>query len=164
MSTRRGAKPMGWPKRQEDGHYHCRWCNQPLTGNKQYYCSPECKERYYVSRNFDVRRFVARRDNEICAVCGLDCAALVDALNALAASHSWYGGVFKDFKRGIGIPRTEHVWEADHIVPVVEGGGECDLSNFRTLCVWCHRKETAALAARRAERRRAMPLFKEAKC
>jgi hypothetical protein len=24
-------------------------------------------------------------------------------------------------------------------VPVAEGGGECDLSNMRTLCLKCHR-------------------------
>jgi len=47
-----------------------------------------------------------------------------------------------------------HTWEADHILPVIEGGGECDLSNLRTLCLKCHRKETAALAKRRAEKRK----------
>jgi hypothetical protein len=35
-------------------------------------------------------------------------------------------------------------------VPVVEGGGECDLQNLRTLCLICHRQQTAALRARRA--------------
>lgn len=48
-----------------------------------------------------------------------------------------------------------HAWEADHIVPVVEGGGLCGLENYRTLCLACHRAETAALAARRALARRA---------
>lgn len=41
------------------------------------------------------------------------------------------------------------LWDADHIVPVVEGGGECDLSNIRTLCVNCHRAATLALRERR---------------
>ena len=48
-------------------------------------------------------------------------------------------------------------WEADHIVPVVEGGGSCGLENIRTLCIPCHRRETAALAGRRAARRRGIP-------
>ena len=46
-----------------------------------------------------------------------------------------------------------HTWEADHIIPVIEGGGECGLENYRTLCLPCHKKETAALAKRRAQRR-----------
>jgi hypothetical protein len=39
-------------------------------------------------------------------------------------------------------------WEADHIVPVVEGGGLCGLENYRTLCSVCHKKVTAALRKR----------------
>lgn len=49
---------------------------------------------------------------------------------------------------------TRRGWEMDHRVPVVEGGGSCGLENLRTLCRACHRRETAALARRRAERRR----------
>lgn len=37
-------------------------------------------------------------------------------------------------------------WEADHIVPVVEGG-DSNLENIRTLCIPCHRAATAALRA-----------------
>lgn len=46
------------------------------------------------------------------------------------------------------------IWEADHITPVVEGGGLCDEAGYRILCRPCHLAETAALAARRAESRR----------
>jgi hypothetical protein len=46
-------------------------------------------------------------------------------------------------------------WEADHIVPVVEGGGQPKtLDAYRTLCWGCHRAETKALRARLAERKR----------
>jgi hypothetical protein len=38
-------------------------------------------------------------------------------------------------------------------VPVIEGGGECDLSNLRTLCLRCHRMATLGLRLRRAEAR-----------
>lgn len=46
-------------------------------------------------------------------------------------------------------------WAADHIIPVAEGGGACALENYRTLCVPCHRRETAALRKRLADRRKA---------
>jgi 5-methylcytosine-specific restriction protein A len=43
-------------------------------------------------------------------------------------------------------------WEADHIIPLAEGGTN-ELSNYRTLCVPCHKAETRALAGRLAQRR-----------
>ena len=56
--------------------------------------------------------------------------------------------------RAAGVSRSAHRWEADHIRPVVEGGGSCGLDNLRTLCLPCHRRATAELAARRARQRR----------
>lgn len=50
---------------------------------------------------------------------------------------------------------SRRFWEADHIVPVSEGGGGCGPEGYRTLCLPCHRKETAKLAARLAAKRRA---------
>ena len=46
-------------------------------------------------------------------------------------------------------------WQADHILPVAEGGGCCSLDNFRTLCTPCHAKETAKLRRRLADRKNA---------
>lgn len=51
-------------------------------------------------------------------------------------------------------PGRRSGWDADHVVPVVEGGGECGLDNYRTLCHPCHKDATAELAARRALRKR----------
>jgi hypothetical protein len=42
------------------------------------------------------------------------------------------------------------LWDADHVLPVVEGGGECGLANMRTLCLKCHRTVTADLRKRLA--------------
>lgn len=53
----------------------------------------------------------------------------------------------------IGFDTGISFWQADHIVPVSEGGGGCDLDGFRTLCVACHKPVTAALAARTAAAR-----------
>jgi 5-methylcytosine-specific restriction endonuclease McrA len=33
-------------------------------------------------------------------------------------------------------------WDADHILPVCEGGGACELGNFQTLCKNCHKNKT----------------------
>jgi hypothetical protein len=49
-------------------------------------------------------------------------------------------------------------WNADHIVPVYEGGGGCDLDNLRTLCVVCHAGVTRRQAAARAAERRRVAL------
>jgi 5-methylcytosine-specific restriction endonuclease McrA len=85
-----------------------------------------------------VREVVFKRDGGICAKCETSTCADLDL--KLKPWRGW---------RGSG-----HRWHADHIVPVVEGGGECDLENYRTLCVTCHKQETAALRARLAEKRR----------
>lgn len=37
-------------------------------------------------------------------------------------------------------------WEADHIIPVIAGGGGCGLSNLQTLCYDCHKQKTYNLS------------------
>ncbi|GAG13619.1 unnamed protein product [marine sediment metagenome] len=77
-----------------------------------------------------VRMEVRARDNAVCAQCGTQCDGKRYANNA------------------------EHIdWEADHIVPISEGGGCCGLDNYQTLCVPCHKKESAALAGRQKGRK-----------
>lgn len=52
------------------------------------------------------------------------------------------------------VAQNGHLWEADHVVAVVEGGGACGMENLQTLCNPCHRIATAELAARRARKPR----------
>lgn len=80
-----------------------------------------------------IRAAVLERDGGICALCGVDAEP-----RKVPGELRWVGPG----------------WEADHIVPVVEGGGACGLDNFRTACIPCHKRETAALAGRRASGRR----------
>jgi hypothetical protein len=49
---------------------------------------------------------------------------------------------------GLNTRMRKSLWDADHILPVTEGGGECDLENIRTLCLRCHRLVTAQLRER----------------
>jgi hypothetical protein len=53
----------------------------------------------------------------------------------------------KEWKLNEGWRRS--FWDADHVIPVAEGGGECDLANMRTLCLKCHRAATGELRVRR---------------
>ena len=54
-------------------------------------------------------------------------------------------------EQGWPIGRRQSWWEADHIVPVVEGGGQCGPDNYRTLCCRCHRVVTNQLRQRLKE-------------
>ena len=51
-------------------------------------------------------------------------------------------------------------WDCDHCISVVEGGGECGIENYQTLCQPCHKRKTAQLTRRLAAQRHAgRPLF-----
>lgn len=47
-------------------------------------------------------------------------------------------------------------WEADHIVPIAEGGS-ATRDNLRVLCRPCHVRVTAAMRARLAAKRKEKP-------
>ena len=86
-------------------------------------------------------------------MCGLDTEQLEKESTAIKWNHG--GRVWQTWRAWQGLPAGRvSYWDMDHVVPVVEGGGGCGLENLRTLCVWCHRAETARLAARRAEQRK----------
>jgi 5-methylcytosine-specific restriction protein A len=114
---------------------------------------------------------VYQRDHGVCAMCGADAGAATRALERIRQVDRWdFRLTYAENHERTSAARsaaflildawgvseeTRSLWDADHIVPVIEGGGGCGLSNYRTLCVSCHRGETAQLASRRAERRRA---------
>ena len=150
-----------------------RWCERhdPATQRRLVYardhgvcalCGTDTEARKReASETAELWRWLARRHAE--GLFGRDELPLLPwhkPGEPRAWSECWHWAcrwVNEDIERtfGKGVLRCTHTWEADHIVPVVEGGGECDLSNLRTLCLACHRQETARLAARRAAARRA---------
>jgi 5-methylcytosine-specific restriction endonuclease McrA len=107
-----------------------------------------------------MRRRVFQRDNGICALCGIDSDVLGKVLHeewqrikqARTAQERRERAEFR--RRFRWFFRRTSYWDADHIVPVVEGGGSCSLENIRTLCVPCHQQVTKELARRRASHRR----------
>lgn len=147
MSTTR-AMPGGAADRESmekgpNGRCLCRWCNLEVPARRLTFCSEWCVEEWKLrSDPGHLRERVFQRDRGICAECGIDCLAEwrhVKRLRGRArtkAIAAW------------GMRGRKTLWDADHIIPVVEGGGECDLSNMRTLCLKCHRARTAELGER----------------
>ena len=99
----------------------------------------------------------------MCQLCGFDAHAFYRRILALpteqarlqALMASPYSTASERLKRMLTNPKEGDFWEADHIVPVAEGGGETSLNNFQTLCVPCHKKKTKEQAAGKTKRQRA---------
>ena len=142
--------PGGWvdpstlPK-GPNGRSLCRWCNLEVPKGRVTFCSEWCVDEWKLRSNPGfVREKVFERDRGVCAVCATDCEAAYHHLRKLrgtARLRAWN-------EWGIKVNSRRTLWDADHIIPVVEGGGECDLSNIRTLCLKCHRTATTALRER----------------
>ncbi|MDP2998030.1 MAG: HNH endonuclease signature motif containing protein [Bryobacterales bacterium] len=98
-----------------------------------------------------LREQVFARDKGICAECGIEAEAEWKRIQSLRGKRRWQ--VLTEWR--LQGRKRRDLWDADHIIPVVEGGGECDLSNIRTLCLKCHRRATAELRDHLRARRRA---------
>lgn len=92
-----------------------------------------------------------------CQKCGIDANALfiriqslksAERLNALINANWHLPKTKKALDRLLQNPKEGDFWQADHIVPVAEGGGSCGLENLRTLCTPCHQSETEKLRFR----------------
>jgi len=135
----RRTMPGGWVKRVRGA---CRWCNIAVPKGRFTFCSPACVHEWKLRTDTGyLREQVFARDRGVCGRCGLDTEAMRRDKRKLDYRAR------RQFEKDWGLRR--HLWDADHIVPVAEGGGECDLSNMRTLCLQCHREVTAAQRQRR---------------
>ena len=142
--------PGGWTDRDslakgQNGRNLCRWCSLEGPKGRYTFCSDFCVQEWKLRTDPGyVREKVFERDRGVCALCAVDCVAAWNHIRRQRGAarvrllESW----------GIKLRSRQSLWDADHIVPVVEGGGECDLANLRTLCLKCHRVETAALRKR----------------
>lgn len=170
-------------KRLDRPKRHCTWCGEPVGKGRRTWCSDDCY-REFASRCDPqaIRRQVGERDNGVCCECGLDTEWLrriivrATRIGIASSGPQWPCPVNRNGRRnmrrrtraklivegmrsrGFKLHRhwadRQHLWEADHIVPVIEGGGLTGIDNFRTLCLACHKRASADLAARRAAARR----------
>jgi len=127
------------------------------------FCSEGCAASYAAASSQGAgRRQVYDRDRGVCAACGFDAHRLYRQIAALATGpermqalqRTHYPTKGDRIGRLLRDPKEGDFWEADHILPVEEGGGESDLSNLQTLCVPCHADKTRRQAQSSKERKR----------
>lgn len=84
------------------------------------------------------------------------------ARESMKESGRWY---WDDHPIYLGVLHKYHLtnkeakkslWQADHVIEVADGGGECDLSNFVSLCINCHKRKTAETRAKRMRIKRGL--------
>src|SRR5205823_4993610 len=154
MSTARLQKG-GWADlkalhRAPSGRPLCRRCAAEVPPPRRSFCSENCVHQWRMRTSAAyVREQVFRRDRGICALCQTNTMRLAGSLRRLP----WHARKRRSQALGIPYKRLRSPWDADHITPVVEGGGECSLENYRTLCIPCHRQVTGELLARRRQQR-----------
>jgi 5-methylcytosine-specific restriction enzyme A len=127
------------------GRALCRWCRIEVPVGRRTFCSAACVHEWKLRTDPGyLREKVFERDRGVCAKCGADTTRLrgdARKLDYAARRRFFLEWGFRDGSR-------KSLWDADHILPVAEGGGQCDLANMRTLCLRCHREATAALRLR----------------
>ena len=133
--------------KDENGYNLCRWCKTPVLPPRRTLCSAECAHELRLRCNGKyLRECVYKRDRGICAICSTDTkkhakellsCSLKDKKDELLKLYS-ISPKRKIWKRKFG----GGLWDADHILPVKDGGGQCGLDNIRTLCIKCHKNVT----------------------
>jgi 5-methylcytosine-specific restriction protein A len=167
MTKRRITRKAGWVNikkiaRGPNGNPLCRWCNKETSSKRKTFCSDACVHEHKLRSDPSyVRHNVFERDKGICAICHTDTKTLEFATKTVVnrAKHCLRTKCAKTdiafetiealvllcLGAPLGSRRAEGFWDCDHIVPVCEGGGECALDNYRTLCIICHKQVTAEL-------------------
>ena len=140
----------GWVDRKlvargANGRGLCRWCALEVPRGRFTFCSAYCVHEWKLrSQPAYLREQVRLRDKGVCSACGVDTVEVHRRLKSARGANRQtlyeHWGVRSGSRRSL--------WDADHVTPVSEGGGECDLDNMRTLCLRCHRKATAELRER----------------
>ena len=127
----------------EDGLTCCRWCKKGVKPPRRTMCSPECAHEIRIRTNGKyLRECVYKRDRGICAICNIDTKNIAkEALQLVGYDREQFilnhkiSSKRKIWRRKFG----GGLWDADHIIQVKDGGGECGLDNLRTLCIPCHK-------------------------
>ncbi|XP_050404598.1 DNA annealing helicase and endonuclease ZRANB3 [Patella vulgata] len=162
----------------KDGVPLCLNCEQPysnslLTDNtitstnnawQNRFCSLPCADSHWTKTDSGYcRDKIYQIEHGICQVCQFDAHSFYIQIRETTdvkqriklISESKFCKLKSKIKEQMTRKPVEgQFWHVDHIKPVWEGGGMCDIDNMRTLCVICHHTVTAKQATKRAQVRR----------
>ena len=170
MSTRRSTPNNSIKDPSGKGYLCSCGCGKKPIAPKRNWFSPECVHRGRMRSDPGyVRQQVFERDKGCCANCGRDVEKLRRRFHRLYMETKGISARAVYPSAHYGLHRVRHLskwhevsrfpdlsrswWDADHIIEVVRGGGECGLDNYQTLCVPCHKTKTARLAGELARER-----------
>ena len=173
MSNHRITPAAGWINSEKlpkgpNGRSLCRWCSNEVPKGRRSFCGDDCVHQHKLRSDPGyLRQMVERRDHGVCALCRLDTERVKRVFDILRdkvrrGRYSYFdgypGAVDREPLRYPALARfrrrfpwfspSTSPWQADHIIPVAEGGGECGLDNIRTLCTGCHQEVTKQLRLR----------------
>ncbi|XP_059156186.1 DNA annealing helicase and endonuclease ZRANB3-like [Physella acuta] len=123
-------------------------------------CSHACMDKYWtITKGSYCRDKIYEIEHGVCKLCNFDAQALFTQVKFvkdlttradLVNKSPYQTLTCKQKQKMIETPMAGQFWHVDHIVPVWQGGGMCDLDNLRTLCTLCHLKVTRRQATQRA--------------
>lgn len=138
----------------KQGFRCCRWCGESIHPPRRTFCSDACVHELRLrTQPGYVRQCCYDRDKGICHLCKVDTKVIAKMARKLD------GKARVDYleKHSIRGTRKIHarkhgggLWDADHTVAVVNGGGLCGLENIRTLCIACHKGVTKVMLQTKA--------------
>lgn len=133
-----------------DGYRSCRYCSASIRPPRRTFCSANCVHEYRLRSSCTyLRAKVYERDRGVCAICELDTKELAKQLLSLNIGDPARDLLLKQNNiHASRIIKINKLWDADHIVRVKDGGGQCGLENIRTLCIRCHKIITASSSKR----------------
>ncbi len=121
-TPRRGYNPPS-ASYYDNTDKRCRKCRAALTGRKTRFCSEACSFGYWRLRHWvNYRLHIFAEDDWTCVRCGYVA----------------------------GRRMATYELQADHIIPLADGGPEFLRANIRTLCIPCHKDITKAWHNRRS--------------
>ena len=144
---------------------HCLYC-VALVRNRvpdSPFCGETCASEFAAAEaQGSARRQLFERELGVCQACGFDCHGFYQKIAALPTEQarmqtlmgSPYSTLSGRLRSMLTAPKEGDFWEADHVVAVADGGGECGLDNMQTLCTPCHAAKTKAQAEASARQKR----------